>query len=131
MTEDAIQERDETTVEDQVEETGAIEDELDEPIEGEAGSKEAPRRSRLRETPEEKESRIMDQRLSQAKEVAAELRHKRGCPDEGKLPGEGGSRVEHFASTRPATSNTPEEPMLVIRCSRCGEAEVVPDESEA
>lgn len=136
MSEEATQTHEEETRDEGVDdgELGVAEDVgVEDPIGDQAAEGVAveSRRPRLNETPEEREKRVTGMRLAQAREVAGGLRHKRGCPDEGMLPGDGDSRVEHYPAKQPATANTPEEALLVIRCSRCGEAEVVPDESEA
>lgn len=89
------------------------------------------RRKRLRERASDKADRISGERLEQAREMASELRHKRDCPEEGAMPGDGDRRVEHFPATKPPTDKTLAEPMLVVRCIECGESEVAPDESEA
>ena len=95
------------------------------------------RRERLRETNPEKVKRIDEERLTQARDMAQELRHKRGCPAEGNLPGpsdDGDPRVEHFPAKRPESQDLPErergERLLIVRCIECGESEVAADESE-
>lgn len=89
------------------------------------------RRARRRERAGDKQKRVTEERLAQAREMAAELRHKRDCPEEGAMPDDGERRVEFFPSTRPATEREPQQGMLVIRCVECGESEVAIDESEA
>lgn len=92
------------------------------------------RRERLRESRTQKADRRTGEQLEQARDVAAEMRHQRDCPVDGSLPGDPGSRVEHFSANRPNTPDLPEskrgEPLIVVRCIECGEAEVVSDESE-
>jgi hypothetical protein len=88
------------------------------------------RRKALRERVAEKASRIAAAQFDQACEMAIELRHKRGCPEEDALPGEADRRVEFHSATKPRTNDEPQRPMLVVRCIECGEEEVAPDESE-
>lgn len=102
-------------------------DELAEEV-GESGSA---RRQRRRERASDKQKRVTEERLAQAREMAGDLRHKRDCPEEGAMPDDGDRRVEFFPSTKPATEREPEQGMIVIRCIECGESEVAPDESEA
>lgn len=102
-------------------------DDLSEEV-GESGPT---RRQRRRERASDKQRRITEERLAQAREMAEELHHKRDCPEEGAMPDDGERRVEFFPSTRPATEREPQQGMLVIRCIECGESEVAIDESEA
>lgn len=88
------------------------------------------RRKALKERVTEKAARIAGLRFEQAMEMAEDLRHKRGCPEEGRLPGDEDGRVEHYSATRPRTNERPAEELLVVRCMECGEEEVAPDESE-
>lgn len=88
------------------------------------------RRKQLRERVAEKASRLAEARFDQACEMAIELRHKRGCPEEDALPGDPDRRVEFYSATKPRTDTDPPVEMLVVRCIECGEEEVTPDESE-
>jgi hypothetical protein len=92
-------------------------------------------RERKHERATERDQRIGEERLSQAREIAEEMRHKRGCPEEGALPGDEHVRVEFFVAQKPkATESLPPEEwgkkLIVVRCIECGEAESDYDGSE-
>lgn len=88
------------------------------------------RRARTREREADRVKRVSEERLRQACEMAEELRHKKGCPEEGAKPGEADRRVEHYTATKPRTPDEPAHEMLIVRCVECGEEEVARDESE-
>jgi hypothetical protein len=101
-----------------------------------ARSEDAPRggvaqRVRSRERVNEKETRISEERRLQAEEAFTDFRHLRGCPEEGRLPGDADSRVEFYPATKPRDDEgNPAQRKLVLRCIECGEAEVLDDKTE-
>lgn len=119
--------------------TKPVQDELAEEA-GEDGASEETRESgpgrrhQRQERAGEKVARVAEEQLTQAKLLAADLRHKKRCPEEGILPDDEGSRVEYFPATKPRSLDLPEEErgkrLIVVRCIECGETEVHDDESE-
>lgn len=117
---------------------GATDDTLDEQFEGDEATDDAtPRRaSRQRERAADQGNRIAKEQLGQAQKMAAEMRHKRGCPESSgsPLPGEEDSRIEFAAQKKPNSEDLPPEErgerVIEIRCLECGEAEIERDESE-